>query len=153
MQHVEVEQVVEAPIETVWDRYTDHVSWTRWAGMGRVRLVREGARERNGTGCVREFSNLGFRVREEVLDFEPPRRMTYRVVSGGLPMREHLGEVRFEPCERGTRVVWRCRFEPGVPLLGGLLAAFIARLFRRALASLARQDLSGDAGRGAAAGA
>ncbi len=142
MRHVEVERIVEAPVEAVWDLYTDHLSWARWAGLGRVRLAREGTPERNGVGCVREFSNLGFRVREEVLSFERPRRMTYRVVSGGLPMRDHLGEVCFEPCERGTRVVWRCRFEPRVPFLGALLEAFIARLFRRALASFARQDFS-----------
>lgn len=139
MQHVEVEGIVEAPVQAVWDRYTDHVSWTRWAGLGKVRLGREGTPPPNGVGCVRVISNLGIGVEEEVLTFEAPVRMTYRVVRGGLPMRDHLGEVFFEEHPRGTRIVWRCRFESRIPGLGGLFQRMITRLFRNALAGLARE--------------
>jgi len=136
---VEVQQVFAAPIETVWDRYTDHVSWTEWAGLGRVRLDREGVPTPNGVGCVREFSSFGAKVYEEVLTFDRPRRMTYRIVRGGLPIRAHLGEVLFEPRDGGTLVTWRCQFESRIPGLGGVFRAFITRLFRNALQALARR--------------
>lgn len=139
MRHVEVEAIVEAPVQAVWDLYTDHVSWTRWAGLGTVRLAREGIPAPNGVGCVRVISNLGVTVEEEVLSFDPPFRMTYRVVRGGIPMRDHFGEVRFEPHARGTRIVWRCQFESRIPFLGGLFQTMITRLFRNALAGLARE--------------
>ena len=139
MQRVEVQQRIAAPIETVWDRYTDHVSWTDWAGLGRVRLAREGVPPPNGVGCVREISSAGVAVYEEVLSFERPHRMTYRVVRGGLPIRDHLGEVSFEPCDGATLVTWRCQFNSRIPGLGGAFRLVITRLFRNALRELARR--------------
>jgi uncharacterized protein YndB with AHSA1/START domain len=134
MQHVEVTHRYEASPQEVWDVYTDHARWSEWSGFPGSRLVREGESDRNGRGAVRAFAGG---VREEVLDFEPAKRMTYTVVGGPFPIRNHLGEVTFEPDGGGTRVVWRCRFEPKVPLTGGLLRRFIAGSFRRALAGLA----------------
>jgi hypothetical protein len=141
MRHVEVQQFVEAPVQAVWDRYTDHVSWTEWAGMGRVRLERQGTPPPNGVGAVRAISSAGVTVYEEVLTFEPPHRMTYRVVRGGVPMRDHLGEVVFVPQGTGTLVTWRCRFSSSIPGLGPLFQALVTQLFRRALRNLARQPL------------
>jgi uncharacterized protein YndB with AHSA1/START domain len=141
MQRVEVHQTVPAPIDVVWDRYTDHRSWTRWAGMGTVTLDREGRPPPNGVGCVRVISNAGLAVFEEILEFEAPRRMSYRVVKGGIPIRDHLGEVLFE--ERGpeTLVTWRCRFTSRVPGLGLPFRVLITSLFRRALRGLVRTGL------------
>ena len=138
MQEVEVERHFDAPPEAVWDVYTDHARWSGWAGLGASRLEREGEPHRNGTGAVRALGPPGFAAREEILAFEPPKRMTYRIVSGGMPLRDHLGEVRIEPEGDGTRLVWGCRFESRVPGLGGLFRRLIARLFRNALEGLAR---------------
>jgi hypothetical protein len=63
--------------------------------------------------------------------------MTYRVVKGGPPMKNHHGEVFFEPEGDGTRVRWRCRFDSKVPGLGGLMRFFVTRVFRTALDGLA----------------
>jgi uncharacterized protein YndB with AHSA1/START domain len=139
VQHVEVQQVIEAPVERVWERYTDHVGWTQWAKLGSVRLEREGVPAPNGVGCVREIGTAGFKVYEEVLSFDPPRRMTYRLVRGAVPIKDHLGEVIFEPHARGTLVTWRCRFNSVIPGLGAPLRLFVARLFRTALRALSRQ--------------
>jgi uncharacterized protein YndB with AHSA1/START domain len=138
MQNVEVTRVIEGPIEAVWNRYTDHVSWTDWAGIGKVTLDRKGDPPPNGVGCVRVISSAGVKVSEEVLTFEPPHRMTYRIVRGGLPLKDHLGEVTFAPQEKGTLVTWRCRFDSRIPGLGGLFRVFITRLFRHALEGLVR---------------
>lgn len=138
MQHVEVQQVIEAPLQAVWDRYTDHVSWTDWAGMGKVRLDREGVPAPNGIGCVRVISNGGVKVFEEVVSFDPPERMTYRVVKGGIPIKDHLGEVVFEAHERGTLVSWRCRFNSKIPGLGGVFRFIITTVFRNALRRLSQ---------------
>lgn len=136
MQHVEVERRFDAPPGEVWDVYTDHAGWSRWSGFPGSRLVREGREDRNGVGAVRAFAGG---VREEILAFDPPRRMTYAVVGGPFPIRDHLGEVLFEPDGPGTRVTWRCRFEPRIPGTGRLVRAFIERSFHRALSGLARQ--------------
>jgi hypothetical protein len=138
VQHVEVQQLIAAPVQLVWNQYTDHVSWTDWAGFGRVRREREGLPAPNGVGCVRAISSFGVSVYEEVLSFDPPRRMTYRIVRGGLPIRDHLGEVLFEPRDGGTLVTWRCQFDSRIPGLGGVFRAVITRLFRNGLRGLAQ---------------
>lgn len=138
MQEVEVRHHFRAPIDRVWGRYTDHVSWSDWAGLGRVKLARAGVPAPNGVGCVREFAAGGMGLQEEVLSFEPPHRMTYRIARGGWPIADHAGEVTFAPRDGGTDVVWRCRFRSRVPGLGGLLRAGIARVFRGALRGLER---------------
>jgi uncharacterized protein YndB with AHSA1/START domain len=149
MQHVEVKRVFDAPIETVWNRYTDHVSWTEWAGLGKVALDREGNPPPNGVGCVRVIASGGVKVYEEVVGFEPPRRMTYRIVRGGLPLKDHLGEVTFEPDGDRTLVTWRCRFDSRIPGLGGVFRFFITRLFRNGLEGLAKDLRAGRVGVGA----
>lgn len=138
MQQVEVHHHLRAPIERVWARYTDHASWTTWAGLGRVTLAREGTPAPNGSGCVRQFAAGGMGLQEEVLTFEPPHRMTYRICRGGGPIADHHGEVLMQPRDGGTDVTWRCRFRSRLPGLGGLMRLGIARTFRGALRGLER---------------
>lgn len=134
MENVEVVKTIEAPLEQVWSRYTDHASWTRWAGLGKVRLAKEGVPPPNGVGCVRVFTASG--LHEEVTRFDAPRRMTYRIVKGIVPIKDHLGDVTFEADGNGTRIVWRCQFNSRIPGLGGLFRRFITGIFRRGLDGL-----------------
>jgi len=139
VRRIEVTRRFDAPPEDVFRVYTDHARWKEWAGLGGSRLEREGSPDPNGTGAVRALGPSLLPAREEVLEFDPPRRMTYRVIGGGLPMKDHLGEVDFTPDGDGTRIVWRCRFESRVPGLGGVLEAVVTRVFRGALEGLARK--------------
>jgi uncharacterized protein YndB with AHSA1/START domain len=141
VQEVEVQRTYSAPIDVVWNVYTDHAGWHRWAGFPSSWIETPGETDRNGRGAVRGFGANGVSVLEEVLDFEPPKRMTYRMVRGGLPVKNHRGEVVFEPEDGGTRVVWRCRFDSKVPGLGPLMRYVVTRVFRGALEGLAQYGL------------
>jgi uncharacterized protein YndB with AHSA1/START domain len=134
---VTVERSFDHPVEEVFRRYTDHEGWSRWAGFGKVRLVREGTPERNGLGSVRAF-RISPGLREEVTRFEPPARMEYQVVAGPVPMTDHLGEVMFEREGEGTRVTWRVSFRPTLPGAGWVMRQGLQVIFKRALAGLAR---------------
>jgi len=101
-----------------------------------VWLAAEGTHERNGVGCVRAFS-LAPGLREQVIRFEPPQRMEYRVIAGAFPLADHHGEVVFEPDGAGTRVIWRVTFRSRIPLTGGLIRRGLTILFNRVLANLA----------------
>jgi uncharacterized protein YndB with AHSA1/START domain len=140
MQEVVVRKRIDAARQAVWDVYTDHVSWSRWAGIGAVRLTREGRPVRDGVGCIREIRSGGVAVEEEVIGFEPPQLLTYRVIRGGLPIKNHLGEVRFADSGGATSIEWRCRFDSRVPGVGFVWKAIITGVFRRVLAGLARQS-------------
>ncbi len=139
MQRVEVVRRFPAPPQAVWDVYTDHAGWSEWAGIGKSWLEVAGDPDRNGAGAVRGLGTGGVNAFEEVIEFDPPKRMTYRLIRGGGPMKNHLGEVIFEPDGDGTRVVWRCRFDSRIPGLGGLMRRFVTRFFRRALEGLAHR--------------
>ncbi len=142
MQHVEVERRFAASPDAVFAVYTDHARWKEWAGFPGSSLEKEGSPDRNGVGAVRILGAGPGQVAEEVLEFEPGKRMRYRVVRGAVPIRNHRGEVLFEPDGDGTRVIWRCQFEPkwNVPGLGPLLRAVFTRVFARALAGLERHS-------------
>jgi hypothetical protein len=132
---------VDAPRTQVWDVYTDHVTWADWARIGKVRIARPGRPTINGVGCIRVISTMGISVHEEILSFDAPRVMTYRVIRGGLPIKKHLGEVRFEEDGPGATLVdWRCRFDSKIPGLGPLWKVIIAKVFRDTLAALAHQQ-------------
>jgi uncharacterized protein YndB with AHSA1/START domain len=143
VQEIEVERKFCATPQEVWDVYTDHAGWSAWAGFQKSWLEVAGVPDRNGAGAVRGFSSGGVRVFEEVVEFDPPKRMTYRVVRGRLPIRNHLGEVVFEPDGEGTRVTWRCRFESKLPGLGPPMRFFVTRMFRKALDGLAHHAFPG----------
>ena len=139
MEQVEVRRRIAGTPEQVFAAYTDHASWAVWAGVGPARLAREGVPAPNGVGCVRVLGPRLAAVHEEVLSFEAPKRMTYRIAKGLPLLRGHFGEVDFSADGSGTLIVWRCRFESRIPGLGGLLRRAILRTFRGALEGLARQ--------------
>jgi uncharacterized protein YndB with AHSA1/START domain len=140
MVHVDVQHDYDAPIERVFACYTDHRGWTRWAGLGRVTLAREGTPTPDGVGCVRVITTGRVAVQEEVRAFEPPHRMVYALVKGAVPIRDHEGEVTFEalPGDR-TRVRWRCRFASMIPGLGPVLRFGVSRMFTQVLARMTAQ--------------
>jgi uncharacterized protein YndB with AHSA1/START domain len=141
MHRVEVERIIAAPPETVFARYTDHAGWSDWAGAGKVTLARQGSPDRNGVGCVRAFeSAMG--LQEEVIEFEPPTHMAYRVVRGGFPIKSHRGDVRFEPHPDGTRIVWTVEFGSRIPFSEGVIARFLRRLFGVMLDRFERRALA-----------
>ncbi len=139
MNHVEVEHRYGAPPEAVWAVYVDHARWSEWAGTPGSRLIVRGSPDPNGVGAVRGFFGG---MREEIKSFDPPNRMTYSVIGGFFPVKNHLGEVTFEADGHGTVVRWRCWFDSKVPGLGGLMQRFIGTTFARALAGLERHSFS-----------
>jgi uncharacterized protein YndB with AHSA1/START domain len=135
VQRIRVEYSYAVRAETLWDAYTDHAGWSAWALTPGARLIREGRIDRNGSGAVRGF--IGG-LREEILDFEPPRHMSYRVIAGHFPITNHFGEVFLESEGMETRLIWCCQFDPTIPGTGLLLQKFVGWTFRRSLIGLER---------------
>jgi uncharacterized protein YndB with AHSA1/START domain len=133
---IEVAQQVAAPRERVFDVYTDYLGWPRWAGVKEVVLRQQGDPPPNGLGAIRVIRARGMAIEEEITAFERPSRTAYRLIAG-VPIRDHSGEVRFEPDAAGTRVVWTVRFRPLVPGTGWLIGSILSREIRSALAGLA----------------
>ena len=111
--------------DRVFAALTDHVGFGRVLGED-IRLEREGVPAPNGLGAVRAIRARGLTVREEVVRWEAPHAMDYRVV-GGAPLRNHLGQIRVAPDGSGARVDYRIRFDWPLYLGGSLVGRVLAR--------------------------
>lgn len=115
-KHVEI----EAPVERVFDLFSDFESFPRW--MKNIKEVRyTGRRFTRWTA----LAPLGTEVEweAETTLFEPDRRIAWRSVRGDVDTE---GEVLFEETRRGTTLM---RVVLGYALPAGRLGEMIARLF------------------------
>ena len=127
---------IAAPPEVVWPIMSDHVRYAAWGSAKRVTMDRVGSPDPNGVGAVRCFHAGPAKVREEVLEFEPPRRMVYRVASG-LPVVDYRSEMVLEVDGAGSVLRWSSSFRPRVPRTGALLRTVMARAVARFAAGIA----------------
>lgn len=146
MQTATTQVWIGAPIERVFEQVTDHEGLEGLPGVGSATLLLEGDPERNGVGAVRELRVQGARFVEEVVRFDPPERMDYKIRECTLPLRHEIGIVSLRPDKDGTLVEWSTRFDFALPLIGRVLARVakpvIASGFARILvATAARIDV------------
>jgi uncharacterized protein YndB with AHSA1/START domain len=146
VHEIVIQQRFAAAPARVFELVTDHVGFGRWVGAD-IRLEHPGEPPPNGLGAVRVIHVRGLAIREEVIRFEAPHAMDYRVI-GGAPFRDHLGEVRVEPDNGGARLDYRIRFAWPWFAGGALVGALLARQLEREIAGgLARMAASlGQAG-------
>jgi uncharacterized protein YndB with AHSA1/START domain len=137
MQHLELTREIPAEPERVFEILSDHEGMVQWSGAREVVLRHPGDPPPNGLGAARVIRALGVAFEEEIVAYDPPKRMEYRVVAG-LPIREHHGEILVEPEGEASRVVWKVRFRPLIPGTGWLFRRLIHRNLDEALAGLAR---------------
>jgi uncharacterized protein YndB with AHSA1/START domain len=139
-------QVVEATAhsaaapERVWQLLADSSTWPEWGIWDARSLERQGSPPPEGVGAVRELKTGRVVVREEIVAFDPPRRVGYRLLSG-LPVRDYEAEVTLEPGEQGSALIrWRAEFAPRLPGTGPLIRRRLQTLFEdvtRRLAAVA----------------
>ena len=142
MPKLRFERPTTAPIDVLWGVLTDHRGYTRWGAAERVTLEVEGSPDVNGTGAVRRIEQGPVRVREQILEFEPPRRFRYTVLSGP-PVKDYFAEVRLTESAGGTALQWRVDFEPRLRGTGHVVAwvvgAVIQRLMKKAIREAERR--------------
>lgn len=94
--------VVNAPVDTAWDVFTDHERMEEYTGSP-CRIAKPGEKDRNGLGCVRVLGleEHGIPALEEVVNYWKPHKLFGYHVIAGAPLSHHQGIVKF--CERGPR--------------------------------------------------
>jgi len=143
MIEVEIHQHFSAPPATVFGAVTDHKRLEDWQKGTRVTLEKTGVPPPNGLGAVRRISGGPLHIYEEVVRWDEPHQMDYRLVRG-LPLRDHLGEIRFRSTpEGGTLVEYRIRYwvpwYAGGSVVGRLMGRQLQRVIGAALEKLARE--------------
>jgi polyketide cyclase/dehydrase/lipid transport protein len=130
---------IQAPVEAVFAAASDHERFLHTEEVVAT-VVRPGAADRNGLGCLREV-RVGRRVRylEEITGWDPPRAFEYTIRESSLPLRHAGSRLAFSPRDGGTDVVWTSRFDVTVPLLGGILGRRAERLYTASFTDLLRR--------------
>jgi len=80
---------------TAWTVVSDPAAMPKWTPYRRVDLEVWGDADPNGVGAVRALRGFGPTVRERIVRFEPPHRLSYQLVSG-LPFRDYSGDIVVE---------------------------------------------------------
>lgn len=139
VRELRFERLVPAAPDEVWRWITEPDLMNRWS-EAKIAMA-PGADTREVT--VRSFG-LTSRLREEILDRDPPSRFVYRVVRHPT-IRDHLGVQELTPEGDATRLVWTVRFRGVVPGLSAVLAAILEPSLGRSLdvlvAAVAAQNL------------
>ncbi len=141
---VEVVADSAAPPDAVWRWLADASSWSTWTALTTSHLEREGVPAPDGVGALRRLGRLGGSSREEVVVFDPPRHLAYRLVRG-LPVADYRADVTLAPSGSGTHIVWHGEFDARYPGTGRPMAAFLRRVlgdFATRLASHAERELT-----------
>lgn len=109
--------------------------WPTWAPVRSASLERHGASSPEGVGALRAFRTPLGATRDEVVAYEPARRLGYVLVSG-LPVRDYRSDVLLSPDgDGGTTVTWSASYRS--TFLWHLLVRSIIRTFARRLAAAA----------------
>lgn len=138
---VDLTHTVAAPVEAVFDFFSDHDKFGRlWPA--KIRRIRTGEREANGVGSVREIRIGPLRFEETIVSSRRPELLEYRISRGG-PLRNHHGRIEFHPCDTGTRIVYTISFDARVPFTGGLIARQLAGDWARGIGPVAAEIEAG----------
>ncbi|MGH7899632.1 MAG: SRPBCC family protein, partial [Candidatus Binatia bacterium] len=129
-----------APLEKVFAAVTEHKRIEQWQPGVKVTIEKPGVPPPNGLGAVRKIGGGPISVWEEVVRWEEPRAMDYRMIRG-FPLRDHLGEIRLSPADGGTALEYRIRYwvpwYAGGAMVGRLLGRQLQGVIQRAMEKLA----------------
>src|SRR3954465_1726916 len=135
----ETEATSTAPPDAVFAILADAPRWKDWAGP----MIRESSWDREGdpapggVGAVRKLGAKPVYAYEEILDYDPPRSLSYTIRSG-QPVRNHRADVELTAAGGGTHIVWSSRFEPKLAGTGSVLRWFLHRIVSGLARRLAR---------------
>ena len=132
-----VEARADAPVADVWPLLGEAARWRDWSFLTATGLERAGSPEPDGVGAVRKFTRFGVGSREEVLEWEPPHHLAYRILSG-FPVRDYRADVTLEAAGDGTRIEWAGSWSPKWPGTGRVLQAVLVPMMQRFADDLAR---------------
>ncbi|RZU38121.1 polyketide cyclase/dehydrase/lipid transport protein [Fluviicoccus keumensis] len=142
LQHISIVQDFPQPVAKIFNWLGDHNNLGAIFFPFKVERIRDGQDYLNGVGSVRRLSSFPLPpVEEMVTVYIPDEHIEYTITSAMSPISDHLGVMRFEPHEGGTRLHYTIVFRGALPLIGPVLKVGLAQGIRRGLKKLARMSI------------
>jgi hypothetical protein len=132
VKEIDVRATTTADPDAVWRLLGDSSTWPSWTPIESYALERSGGSD--GLGEIRAFTTGRVTVREEIVERDDRRRLTYALLSG-LALRDYRAEIDLTPGPEGTAIRWHTTFKPKVPGSGWI--------YRRALDRITREFVDG----------
>ncbi len=130
MPHISFNRRIDAPIDVVWSVLSDHRGMQSWTPLRRAELEREGSPDPNGVGAIRRLVAVGPPIREEVTEYEAPKRLVYKMLSGA-PVKNYFGRTSLTESDGKTDLYWTIDFDSSLPGAGLVVRGVIGDLIRR----------------------
>jgi uncharacterized protein YndB with AHSA1/START domain len=136
-QKVSARARTDASPAAVYAALRDGATWPEWSTIDTFELERPGADgEPEGVGAIRVWRTKGRKLREEIVELVPERRLSYTVLSG-LAIKGYRADVDLTPSDGGTEIHWHSSFRPKVPGFGGIYRRALQKATERFVAGLA----------------
>jgi uncharacterized protein YndB with AHSA1/START domain len=140
---IHVERTTVASADAVWRLLGDSSSWPDWTPIDEYTSVSPGGAD--GTGEVRQFRNGRVTVREEIVERQPGRRLSYALLDG-LPIRNYRADVDLADAPDKadgalTLITWHTSFDPKVPGTGWIYRQALRRATGQFIDGLARASV------------
>jgi hypothetical protein len=143
IQRVAAEATSQAAPDAVWPLLADRSTWPTWSPLDSYAGERPGQDGMpDGLGGIARFVTGRHCSREEIVEREPPRRLSYTLLSG-LPLRDYRAVVELSPAGAGTRIRWSATFVPHRPGTGWIYRLALTRVFRGMVSGLAEAARAG----------
>ncbi len=137
VEHVTADATTDAAPDAVWALLGDRSTWPSWSPLGSHSAERPGHDGTpDGLGAIARFVTGRHRVREEIVEREPPRRLSYALLSG-LPLRDYRAVVELTPAGEGTNIRWSSSVVPQRWGTGWLYRLALGRVMRGMVTGLA----------------
>ena len=140
-QYIEINQLFNAPVETIFSLLTDHESFGKIIKTKIKRKVNSREENKNGVGSVRRVNIFPLPSFEEsVITFEKNKLMEY-IISKGSPIKNHIGRMEFSEEQGKTNLKYIVEFQPRLPFcfLGNVIKKATAQPLIDGLARLAEK--------------
>lgn len=127
MYRVEVEEIIDMPLEQAFKMFTDHANYRLYPGIKGSQLLKSGDSETNGFGAIREIKFSGITLQEQIVQFEKNKVMEYRIIDAKpIGIYHPHGRMEFSDVEgQKTKVNWSSEFALKIPLIGQFIDNFL----------------------------
>ena len=112
----------------------DGTTWPQWSPIGEAWIDKESEAV---VGEVRRFKTGRTVSVEEVVAYEPGRRLQYRLLEG-LPLRNYLSTIDVEYVDGGSTITWHSTFEVKRAGTGGFYRWMLRRFLQDMVDGLAK---------------
>jgi hypothetical protein len=110
-QKVQVEQIVRAPIQKVWDTIADSDSWPQWFKPMTECVVTSDPR--TGVGATRSVVVGSLEADEEFVTWDEPNVWAFTIVKTNIPIAsKFIEQLELDTHNDGTLVSYTGAFDP-----------------------------------------